>query len=153
MAHNLSIFYLPFVSLILETNNKGRIKKLSSDSLFPFFPLQTPSIILYNTDLSLKKHCTCVVAAIILWHVICKKLNIGKKVTGLEMMTLNHEKISMFPNLQKRCLRGSYTVYRDVLESRGRLNPFKVFFCIAHTNVLTSKYYITQQISTNRNFT
>ena len=37
--------------------------------------------------------------AIILWHVINTLLNIGKKITGLEIMTLNLEKFSMFPNL------------------------------------------------------
>ena len=35
--------------------------------------------------------------AIILWHVISAKLNIGKKITGLEIMTL--KKSSMFPDL------------------------------------------------------
>ena len=61
------------------------------------------------SDLSLKKHHTCdchtskqrsiVMAcnleshATILWCVISTKLNIGKKVTGLEIMTLNCEKI------------------------------------------------------------
>ena len=30
--------------------------------------------------------------AMILWHVMCVKLNIGKKIAGLEMMTLNREK-------------------------------------------------------------
>ena len=29
----------------------------------------------------------------LLWHVISVKLNIGKKITGLEIMTLNCEKI------------------------------------------------------------
>ena len=28
----------------------------------------------------------------ILWHVMCVKLNIGNKIAGLEMMTLNREK-------------------------------------------------------------
>ena len=37
---------------------------------------------------------------IILWHVISVELNIGKKITRLGIMTLNREKISMFPNLQ-----------------------------------------------------
>ena len=36
--------------------------------------------------------------AIILWHVVSVKLNIGKKITGLEM-TLNCKKFSMLPNL------------------------------------------------------
>ena len=31
--------------------------------------------------------------AIILWHVISVKLNIGKKITGLKIMTLNSETI------------------------------------------------------------
>ena len=35
----------------------------------------------------------------IIWPVISIKLSIGKKITGLDIMTLN------------RCLRGSYTVY------------------------------------------
>lgn len=35
--------------------------------------------------------------AIILWCVISKKLNVGKKITGLEMMMLNcMKKTSMF---------------------------------------------------------
>ena len=33
----------------------------------------------------------------ILWHVTSVKLNIGKKITGLEIMTL--KKSSMFPDL------------------------------------------------------
>ena len=37
--------------------------------------------------------------AIILWRVINVKLNIGKKITGLEIMTLNCKKFSMLPNL------------------------------------------------------
>ena len=32
-------------------------------------------------------------------HVVSVKLNIGKKIKGLETMTLNREKRSMFPNL------------------------------------------------------
>ena len=57
---------------------------------------------------------------IVLRCVISMKLKIGKNITGLEMMTLIN---GMFPNLQNLCLRGSYTVFRDVLESRqaGRM--------------------------------
>ena len=29
----------------------------------------------------------------ILWRVMSDKLNIGKKIAGLEIMTLNHEKM------------------------------------------------------------
>ena len=36
----------------------------------------------------------------ILWHVMSVKLNIGKKIAGLEMITLNREKKnSVFRNL------------------------------------------------------
>ena len=45
------------------------------------------------------------------------KLNIGKKITGLEIMALNYEISSTFSNLQNWCLSGSYTVFRNVLES------------------------------------
>ena len=48
--------------------------------------------------------------ALILWCVISMKLNIDQKITGLEIMTLNREKTSMFPNLNNSCSRGSYTV-------------------------------------------
>ena len=91
--------------------------------------------------------------AIILWRVINVKLNIGKKITGLEIMTLNCKKFSMLPNLLNWRLRGSHTVYRNIWESRGHLNLTEVFLCVAHTNVFTSKYYTIQWISTNRNFT
>ena len=64
--------------------------------------------------------------AVILWRVISVKLNIGMKITGLEIMTLNREIISLFPNLYNSCLRGSYTVYRDVLESRQVGRTFKL---------------------------
>ena len=36
---------------------------------------------------------------IILWGVISVMVNIGKKIKGLEIMTLNQEKVSMFSNL------------------------------------------------------
>ena len=57
---------------------------------------------------------------IVLRYVISMKLNIGKNITGLEMMTSMNE---MFLNLQNWCLRGSYTVFMDVLEGRqvGRM--------------------------------
>ena len=59
----------------------------------------------------IKESTTCVVAThqnnvslpwcvIILWHVTNKRLNIGKKITGLEIMTLNCKISSMFPNLK-----------------------------------------------------
>ena len=52
--------------------------------------------------------------------VKCMKLNIGKNMTVLEMMTLMNQ---MFTNLWNCCLRQSYTVFRDFLESRlvGRM--------------------------------
>ena len=37
--------------------------------------------------------------AIKLWQVVGVELNIGKKIRGLEIMTLNREKLSMFSNL------------------------------------------------------
>ena len=37
--------------------------------------------------------------AIKLWQVIGVELNIGKKIRGLEIMTLNREKLNMFSNL------------------------------------------------------
>ena len=58
--------------------------------------------------------------------MVSVKLNIDQKLTGLEIMTLNREKISMFPNLHNSCLRGSYTVYRDVLESTQVGRTFKL---------------------------
>ena len=58
--------------------------------------------------------------------MISMKLNIGKKITGSEIMTLNLEKICMFPNLYKPCLSVSCTVYRDVLESRQVGKMFKL---------------------------
>ena len=85
--------------------------------------------------------------------MISVKLNIGKKITRLGIMTLNREKISMFPNLRNWCLRGSHTVYKNNLESTGFLNSSKVFLCVAHTDVFASKYCIIQWISTNLNFT
>ena len=38
--------------------------------------------------------CDSKLHAIILWHVISMKLNIGKKITELQIMMLNHKKIS-----------------------------------------------------------
>ena len=43
--------------------------------------------------------CDSKLYAIILWCVISVKMNIVKKITGLEIMTLNSKKSSMFPNL------------------------------------------------------
>ena len=37
--------------------------------------------------------CDSKLHTILLWHVIHMKLSIGKKITGLEEMTLNREKI------------------------------------------------------------
>ena len=64
--------------------------------------------------------------AILLWRVISVKLNIGNKITRLEIMTLNRKKMSMFPNLFNSCLRLSYTVYRHILESRQVGRAFKL---------------------------
>ena len=82
--------------------------------------------------------------AIPLRSVISMKLNIGKSITGLEMMVSMN---GMFPNLQNWCLRGSYTVFRDVLESRqvGRMlklvNPkHKDWGCI-------SSYWLSLNLS------
>ena len=55
--------------------------------------------------------------AMILWLVMSMKLSSGKKIAGLEIVTLNREKCSVSSNLKYWCLR-SYTVYRDVLENR-----------------------------------
>ena len=43
----------------------------------------------------------------------------------LEMMTLNCEKTSMFPNLQHSCLKRSYTFYRDLSAGRQVGRTFK----------------------------
>ena len=37
--------------------------------------------------------CNSKLQTLILWSVISVKLNIGKKITGIEIMTLNHKKI------------------------------------------------------------
>ena len=70
--------------------------------------------------------CNSKLHVIILWRVISMKLNIGMEITGFDIMTLNCKKISIFPNLYKSCLRGSYTVYRDVLENRQVGRAFKL---------------------------
>ena len=44
--------------------------------------------------------------AIILWHVISVKLNIGKKITGLEIMTLNSETILHVSKLKELMFKG-----------------------------------------------
>ena len=69
--------------------------------------------------------CDSKLHTIILWHVTSVKLSIGKKITGLELMTLNCKKTSMFPNLWNWCLWESYTVYKDLLESRQAERMFK----------------------------
>ena len=71
--------------------------------------------------------------------MISVKLDIDWKIRVRNNGIKITKKSSMFPNLQKSHLRGSYTVYMDVLESRqvGRhLNLFKVFLCIAHTDLV-----------------
>ena len=40
--------------------------------------------------------CNSKLLTIILWGVISVMLNIGKKIKGLEIMTLNQEKVSVF---------------------------------------------------------
>ena len=54
--------------------------------------------------------------AILLYNIA--KLNIGKKITGLEIMKLNREKNQHVLKLIELMLNGNCTVYRDVLESR-----------------------------------
>ena len=64
---------------------------------------------LYQTDLSLKHvwlphakvkfNCYGIRSNIMLWCEISMKLNIDKKITGLEIMILNYKKSSMFQNL------------------------------------------------------
>ena len=61
-----------------------------------------------------------------LWCVISVKLSIGKKITGLEILTLYCKKFDMFPNLKNWCLRGCYSVYRDVLKGRQVGRTFKL---------------------------
>ena len=39
------------------------------------------------------KTCDSKLHTMISWHVMSMKLNIGKKIAGLEIMTLNHEKM------------------------------------------------------------
>ena len=64
---------------------------------------------------------------IISWCVISVKLNIGKKITGLEIMTSNRKKILHVSKLIELLFKGdSYTVYRDVLESRQVGRTFKL---------------------------
>ena len=48
----------------------------------------------------------CVICAIILWRVICVKLNIRKKITGLEIMTLNDKKIQHVSKLTELMFKG-----------------------------------------------
>ena len=54
--------------------------------------------------------------------MISAKLNIGKKMIGLEIMTLNSEKFSMFPNLQNWCLREA--------EGVGRVGGWGESYCL-----------------------
>ena len=56
---------------------------------------------------------------IMLWHVISMKLNIGKKITRLEIMTLDHKKNQHASKLVELMLKG------DVLESRQVVRTFK----------------------------
>ena len=53
------------------------------------------------------------------------KLNIGKKITGLEM-ALSREKIQHNSKLIELMFKGELTVYRDVLESRQLWRTFKL---------------------------
>ena len=53
--------------------------------------------------------------AIVLWSVISTKLDIGKKITGLEIMTLNRKKIQHVSKLMElmfkwefHCFQGCY---------------------------------------------
>ena len=50
------------------------------------------------------------------------------KITGSEIMTLNHKKSSMFPNLCNWYLRGSCTVYWDTLQSRQVGRTFIILY-------------------------
>lgn len=45
-----------------------------------------------HTKTMLFMACNSKLLAIISWHAISMKFNIGKKLTGLEIMQLNHEK-------------------------------------------------------------
>ena len=54
-----------------------------------------------------------------LWHVISMKLNIGKKITGLEMMTSDQKKNQHASKLVELMLKG------DVLESGQVGRTFK----------------------------
>ena len=64
------------------------------------------------------------VAAIILWHVICKKLNTGKKVTGLEMMTLNHEKNQHASKFIETMFKGELHCLQECFRKQRTFKPF-----------------------------
>ena len=61
---------------------------------------------------------------VILWRVVSVKLNIGKKITRLEIMKLNRKKISMFPNLQIELMfKGGVTLFTGCFgKQTGREN-------------------------------
>ena len=66
---------------------KSELGKSELGKFIPNFPLKH---VITSTNNDLESH------AIILWRLISVKLNIGKKITGLEIMTLNREKIQRF---------------------------------------------------------
>ena len=64
---------------------------------------------------------------IVIWHVIDTKLNIGKKITGLEIMTLNREKKKNVSKLIELMFKGELLFLQGcVLKSRLVRGMFKL---------------------------
>ena len=72
-------------------------QKSELSKFIPNFPLKHA---ITSTNNDLESH------AIILWRLISVKLNIGKKITGLEIMTLNREKIQRISKLVELIFKG-----------------------------------------------
>ena len=73
-----------------------------------------------------------------LWHMISMKLNIGEEITGLEIM---------------KCIKSKWKLCEmfHLLHSLICICWAQLFLCVAHIDMLTSKYFIIQWISTNEN--
>ena len=87
---------------------------------------------------------------IIFWFVISMKLNIGKKITGLEMKNLACFQLEELRFTgEVHCLQGCYRKQTG----RGDIWTCLKCFCVTHTDLFTSKCYIMQWNFTNGNST
>ena len=96
---------LSIILLIFEVRDNGQYLVRSQGSAFLEIGITLTGLPLKKTQQVWLPHtktmfyCYDVQFQTACHSVICVKLNIGKKITGLEILALNHKKSSMFPNL------------------------------------------------------